>query len=146
MLLATLLTIAMNGGLGYLPNSSLTPGDVLPNITKNDVCAPGYTRTARHVPTAEKKRVFARYQLPWSTHYQYEVDHLVPLELGGSNSVTNLWPQPFGSGRWDAEMKDRLEDTLHAAVCSGTMTLQEAQTAIRSDWTRAYERFVQGAR
>lgn len=146
MLPAILLAFALGGGLGYMPNQDLTPGDVLPNITKNDVCAPGYTRAARRVSTAEKRQVFARYRLPWSTRSDYEVDHLVPLELGGSNSVRNLWPQPFGTGRWDAEMKDKLEDTLHAAVCSGTLTLPEAQAAIRSDWTRAYERFVQGAR
>jgi 5-methylcytosine-specific restriction endonuclease McrA len=41
-----------------------------------------------------------------------EVDHLIPLELGGSNRAANLWPQRYDGG-WSARDKDRLESRLH---------------------------------
>jgi len=56
----------------------------------------------------------------------YVIDHLVPLELGGSNDVRNLWPQP----RNEARAKDRIEDELHETVCSGRIRLVDAQHRI----------------
>lgn len=38
-------------------------------------------------------------------------------------------------------MKDRLENWLHKEVCKGNMTLQEAQAAIKEDWTKAYVKY-----
>ena len=50
--------------------------------------------------------------------YQHEVDHLISLELGGSNAIRNLWPEPY-AGRWGARTKDVLENRLHDLVCEG---------------------------
>ncbi len=72
---------------------------------------------------------------------RYEVDHLIPLELGGSNDVTNLWPQSYVS-TWGAHIKDELENRLHKLVCAGTITLPEAQDAIKTDWIKAYRKYV----
>jgi hypothetical protein len=55
-----------------------------------------------------------------------ELDHLVPLELGGANDARNLWvedgpiPNP----------KDQVERALNVEVCDGQMTLAAAQRAV----------------
>jgi hypothetical protein len=69
---------------------------------------------------------------------QVETDHFVSLELAGSNSEKNLWPQPF-SGPWNAHQKDAVENYLHRQVCLGKMTLEEAQRQIRTDWRKVYQ-------
>lgn len=69
------------------------------------------------------------------------VDHLVSLELGGSNSQSNLFPEA-ATPRPGSHEKDRLENRLHAEVCDGSITLRRAQRLIASDWVTAYrERF-----
>jgi hypothetical protein len=72
----------------------------------------------------------------------YEEDHLISLELGGDpRSPDNLWPEPW-FGPWNAHVKDRLENTLHKMVCSGEISLGEAQQAIATDWVAAYRKYV----
>jgi hypothetical protein len=62
-----------------------------------------------------------------------EEDHLVSLELGGSNDITNLWPEV---GKLP-NPKDKVENDLHDAVCSGQVSLSAAQEAIASNWETA---------
>ena len=69
-----------------------------------------------------------------------EVDHLISLELGGSNRLRNLWPEPYNIV-WNAHVKDRLENRLHQMVCAGELDLTTAQQAIASDWIAAYKRY-----
>ncbi len=64
---------------------------------------------------------------------------LIALELGGSNRVTNLWPEPYEI-TWNAHVKDRLENRLHELVCAGRLDLATAQRAIATDWIEAYKR------
>jgi hypothetical protein len=72
----------------------------------------------------------------------YEEDHLISLELGGHpRSPDNLWPEPW-FGDWNAGVKDKLENRLHALVCSGEISLREAQKAIASDWIAAYKKYI----
>jgi hypothetical protein len=122
-----------------LLHHSLTPGDVLP-VTTADICTPGYTRKVRNVPAAVKRRVFASYGVTPKPG-AYEVDHLISLELGGSNSIRNLWPQPY-TGPWNAHQKDALENRLHKLVCSGSLPLEQAQHDIASDWVSAYHKYI----
>ena len=68
----------------------------------------------------------------------FEVDHLISLELGGSNSMRNLWPQSFYTETWNARVKDVLEHHLNRMVCDGKISLEEAQKAIATDWIAAY--------
>ena len=54
----------------------------------------------------------------------YQEDHLVSLELGGHpTDPRNLWPEPYPR----AGEVDRIENELNADVCSGRLTLAEAQ-------------------
>ena len=75
--------------------------------------------------------------LPGTTA-DYEEDHFISLELGGSPSdPRNLWPEPYGP-KLGAGEKDVVEKYLHKQVCSGALTLEEAQKAITKDWYRIY--------
>jgi hypothetical protein len=73
--------------------------------------------------------------------YAYEVDHLVSLELGGSNAITNLWPEHYYDP-WGARTKDRLENRLHLLVCEGRLGLASAQRQEAANWIEAYKRYV----
>jgi hypothetical protein len=119
-----------------LPDSACTPGAVL-TTNASVVCKSGYSASVRDVSTATKKKVFAEYGIPWAQHASYEVDHLISLEIGGSNDIANLWPEssviPDGSF-----VKDKLENYLHAQVCKGTLALPEAQREIATDWLTYY--------
>jgi hypothetical protein len=63
-------------------------------------------------------------------------------ELGGSNSIKNLWPESHRTSPWNAQVKDRLEDKLHELVCGGQLDLKTAQRAIASNWIEAYKKYV----
>jgi hypothetical protein len=89
----------------------------------------------------------AEYGLPPGPHAFYEIDHLVPLCLGGADSNANLWPEPRGSiePEFNAEAKDRLEARVCEMVCGGDLDVREAQQAIAGDWTAAYQRWFPSA-
>ena len=124
------------------PNRRLTPGSLLATSTKARVCTAGYSATVRHVTTATRQRVFAAYRIGYPPRTgTYELDHLIPLELGGGNAATNLWPQPYHRGTGSADVKDHLEHHLHALVCSGQVRLLAAQTAMAGDWWAAAARY-----
>lgn len=121
-----------------LPDPALTPGATR-TVTLHAICTPGSSGKARAVSSSTKRAVFARYHVT-PTPGAYEVDHLISLELGGSNDVLNLWPQPY-HGKLNAHDKDRLENQLHALVCRGAVPLAEAQRAIATDWVKALETY-----
>jgi hypothetical protein len=124
----------------WLPDPRLTPGAVLA-VGADAVCVSGYSKQVRNVPESEKKAVYAAYGLqPGVDPCPCEVDHLVSLELGGSNDKSNLWPQPY-NGQWNAHQKDKLENFLHEQVCNGNLSLQEAQRLISTDWIKTYQAY-----
>lgn len=101
--------------VGDLPNPIMTPGDVLStNVAR--ICTPGYSKSVRDVPESLKKAVYREYGISHHAPNSYEVDHLVSLELGGSNSIRNLWPESYTSEPLNAHVKDRLENKLHELV------------------------------
>ncbi len=122
-----------------LPDSVKTPGATFP-VTATDVCTPGYSRSVRNVPAAEKRDVYASYGITSHAPHEYEVDHLISLELGGSNSEKNLWPESYLTQPWNAHVKDALENKLHREVCAGSITLQAAQQEISHDWIASYRK------
>lgn len=116
-----------------LPDPSCTPGAVFANATVAQVCKAGYASSVRNVTQAEKDQVFAEYGITQHPSGAYEIDHLISLELGGSNDIKNLWPEAY-TGPDNAHEKDMVENYLHAQVCSGKMALKDAQTAIATNW------------
>jgi hypothetical protein len=121
-------------GTGLLPDRACTPGVV--ETTDLAVVCGTSTRERRHVDVVTKRRVLAAYSLPVPQPAgAYEIDHLVPLCLGGSNDEANLWPEPAPS----FEQKDRVELELHRLVCAGRVSLPAAQRAIATDWTTALQ-------
>jgi hypothetical protein len=109
-------------------------------VTRAQICISGYASGARDVSDAEKADVYARYGIVW-VPYAHEVDHLISLELGGSNAIRNLWPEPY-AGRWGARTKDVLENRLHELVCEGRLASASAQRQEANDWVAAYRRYV----
>jgi hypothetical protein len=109
---------------------SLTPGVLNPAVTQatlsSTVCRKGWTRTVRppvSYTNELKRRGIAQYRLrgPPSA---FQEDHLISLELGGNpTDPRNLWPEPYPR----AAAVDRIENELNDRVCSGSLTLAEAQ-------------------
>ena len=136
----------VDGAAGLvLPDPVCTPGSVDPAVTQGDIgetiCRPGYTATVRP-PESDtgpaKHESLADYGLHYTPSIEY--DHLVPLELGGANAVSNLWPEPNTSGdRGPRNPKDAVENRLREAVCAHQVTLAAAQQAIAADWTTALD-------
>jgi len=126
---------------GTSPDRRCSPGAYYRQLTTSVICSPGFrTSTIRDVPQSEKFAVEREYGMP-QTYYGYsiEIDHIVPLELGGSNAIANLFPEP-GSGPDSYHVKDQLEDRLHDAVCAGTIDLQAARLGIATNWLAYYRR------
>ena len=121
-----------------LPDTACTPGAIFADVTKDQVCVSGYSSGVRNVPDSEKNQVYAEYGIASHTTGEYEVDHLISLELGGSNDIANLWPEP-AEPRPGFHEKDKVENYLHEQVCSGKMSLQDAQYKIATNWLAIYQ-------
>ena len=126
----------------FLPNKEFTPGDPLIGLNPAEtICVSGYTKKARAVSESTKRKVFELYNTT-PQQDRYEVDHLISLELGGSNDIRNLWPQSYTTQPWNAYKKDKLENKLKRMVCSGQIQLEQAQQEIANDWIAAYKKYI----
>ena len=125
-----------------LPDADCTPGAIFADVTKDQICVAGYSSGVRNVPDSEKNQVYAEYGIASHTTGEYEVDHLISLELGGSNDIANLWPEA-AEPRPGFHEKDKVENYLHKQVCDGAMSLADAQAIISSDWLSVYNQMPQ---
>ncbi len=123
-----------------MPDPIRSPGDVFP-VGLDEICVPGYSSRVRDVSEATKERVYAEYGIMHREPGEYEMDHIIPLEIGGSNDPKNLYPEP-AEPRPGFHEKDVLENTLHDLVCARQLDLATAQRAIASDWYAAYLKYV----
>lgn len=128
---------------GIRPDVVCTPGATNPAVTQvtigTTICVKGWTSTVRppvRVTAPIKRERMAAYGVGRQSPARYELDHFIPLELGGATvDIRNLWPE-YLAGKRGALTKDGVENKLRARVCRGMMTLAEAQRQIVKDWTR----------
>jgi hypothetical protein len=140
MLSFSLSFLAPTQGSGFcLPDAKLTPGRSF-DVTAAELSKRGYKSPARKISIALKCQVYKRYRIRRET-VGYNVDHLIPVRLGGSNSIRNLWPQPL-SGEWCWHRKNKLERRLRKLVYGGQLDLKQAQQEIATDWVSAYKKYV----
>lgn len=126
---------------GPLPDPDCTPGALNAAVTEDTLdetlCrSGGYTdsvRPPRGYTDALKPRIMTAYGLENEPVYKYELDHLIPLGLGGAAAdIRNLWPEPE-FGPHDASEKNDLAGTLNREICNGDIDLADAQQEIL-DW------------
>ena len=141
LLLACVYTCPCFADSPIVPDAVKTPGDVL-TTDPNVICVPGYTKQVRNVPQEVKEQAYRSYGIYSRQPGEYEVDHLVSLELGGSNSILNLWPESFVTHPLNAHIKDELENKLHELICSHQLPVEQAQHEIAHNWIAAYEKYV----
>jgi hypothetical protein len=127
-----------------VPKNTVTPGETR-TVTVSDVCREAPSEGGRNVPVSLRNKVFEEYGIIDARPGAYEVDYLITPELGGADSIRNLWPQPY-STVWNAHVKDMLEERLHSLVCSGQVDLATAQREIATDWIGAYKKYFHTAR
>lgn len=127
---------------GVLPDPNCTPGAIDPSVTQDNIystiCVPGYTKTVRPPVSYTEPLKFKMMNAYGFTDSpsNYELDHLIPLEIGGAPSdVRNLWPESHYTTP-NSYDKDTLENYLHKQVCSGTIDLQTAQNEIATNWVK----------
>lgn len=128
----------------YKPDKNKTPGDSIKDIPLDLLCMKGYTETVRNVSKTTKKNVYELYGISYPpAENTFVIDHLIPLELGGSNSIKNLWPQSVIDSSQSAKMKDKVENLLHSKVCEGSLNLSEAQSIMTTDWDIWYNTYIE---
>ena len=112
-----------------------------------------YGKAARETSKILREQASRNYGLrnPHDRGRSYEVDHRVPLSLGGRDAISNLWPESRTAAGFNARVKDRLESLLHTLVChpkpgDPIVTLKAAQDAFLGDWTKAYATYCKDER
>jgi hypothetical protein len=130
--------------LAALPDRRCSPGARYSKLTKAVICSSTFrTGTIRNVSTSVKHAVEVEYGLtPKSYGRTLEIDHVVSLELGGSNDIANLFPEKatLPGHQPGFHLKDKLENAAHTAVCAGTFTLSYAQQQIAANWELLYKK------
>lgn len=131
-----------------MPDPTCTPGAVNPTVTLDVLKSPGFrTGCVRDKIESEtaKKVAYGWYGLSEPAKNKgesqvCELDHLVPLELGGADSMDNIWPQCGPDNVTLKEryfkQKDQVEMYLAVQVKAGAMDQATAQRAIAKDYTQ----------
>jgi hypothetical protein len=137
------------GPADIYPDPARTPGATNPDITQENIretiCNARWSTKSIRPPASYTNQLkveqIREYGYSDSALKDYEEDHFIPLELGGNpTDPKNLWPEPFDTSIPDggAHSKDKVENYLHAEVCAGSFTLEQAQREITEDWYRVY--------
>jgi Putative secretion activating protein len=127
-----LALIGGNAQAGMVLNPAVTQGNIA--IT---ICKPGWTKSIRpgvSYTNWVKRHYLENLGIPWGNARRFELDHIVPLELGGHPyAEANLQIQPW-QGEDGARAKDKVETWLKRQVCAGRVKLKDAQECIYNHW------------
>jgi hypothetical protein len=139
-----LATRLLHGGVSR-PNPKLTPGVIavkdLTTVCRGPKRIRGlFTPSDPLISLSTQRAVFAEYQITAANQKHYGLDFLVPLQLGGANTVANIWPASTSHGVGFHE-KQVLNIRIHELVCERAMTLDEAQKSIATDWVKLWLNF-----
>jgi hypothetical protein len=122
--------------------STAAHGSALESLVPNPKLTPGRAarteKERRGVTIKLEQKIFARYRLPWARRAEFKIDHLIPSELGGADTVDNLWPQSVRARPYGADRKELLVEVLLEKIRTGRMTLAQAQEEISRDWIDAF--------
>jgi hypothetical protein len=133
-------------GLPSLASAQLpsieTPG-AKSNVSETEVCAADFASSQKPVSPWQIGQALSRYGKRLDDK-SVQIDHLIPVSLGGTNDPDNLWPQPV-QREWGPQTKDELEAKLLKMVCDKKISLKAAQDAIKKDWVKAYKQYVTAA-
>jgi len=121
-----------------LPDSACTPGEVNPEATLEKLKDPEWIKAARDVSEKTKQEIYREYGITEHHKGEYEIDHLIPIELGGSNNKANLWPE-LAEPRPGFHEKDELENYFHGVVKKGYLSLAGAQFVFATNWYSAWQ-------
>jgi|ERR1035437_48786 hypothetical protein len=127
--------------LGVNPDRRCSPGAYYSKLTKAVICSASFrTSSVRNVPQSEKYAVESEYGMAQRLYGRtLEIDHIVSLELGGSNDIANLFPERATPAP-GYKVKDRLENELHRRVCLGQKSLRSARREIATNWQALYKK------
>ena len=124
---------------GPLPDPECTPGSIFSVAQLEEICVPGYTKTVRNVSLKMRKAVFAEYGIGYpQPQGSFEVDHLIPLALGGDNDIANLFPEA-AEPRPGFKEKDIVEIYLYEEACAMRVSLPVAQARIAANWLEIFK-------
>ena len=138
-------------GLSLLAASSACDRGVFnPEVTQETIgrtiCVPGYTKAVRppvNFTNHVKQTLLKRAGHDQEEAFKYKVDHIVPLALGGHPRKLENLELERRDGASSAKRKNRIEAKLQCLVCSGQVTLADAQQEISTDWQAADYRYAQ---
>jgi 5-methylcytosine-specific restriction endonuclease McrA len=131
-----------------VPDPACTPGATNPTVTLA-VLQDKRFRTAcvrnKATTPSQKAQTYRRYAQKHPAHntgksQTCELDHFISLELGGADTLDNIWPQ-CGPSRVALanryfKQKDIVENFLAWLVKNNRMNLEDAQYGIANDWTQ----------
>ncbi len=130
---------------GPEPNHALTPGSASA-LSVEEVCRLSDDDLDPKLPPEKQQAVFRAYRMDERAAKAYQVDYLINPQLGGDDSLQNLWPEPYHATVWNATTKDALETRLHGMVCNGQIDLRSAQQELATDWIAAYKKYFHASR
>lgn len=111
-----------------LPDPACTPGRLNATLSKSDVCDPVYLAPKQRASAQQNAAVRRAYRSHART-----LDMLISPRLGGVTTPANLWP----AGAKQQARKDRIEQKLLRRVCTGKLSLRQAQWRLAQDWRKA---------
>ena len=124
---------------GPEPDRRCSPGAYYRRLTKRVICSSSFhTGDVRDVSETTRHEIEAEYGMAVRNYGRaLEIDHIVALELGGSNDPANLFPERRNAHP-GYPAKDRLENRAHDLVCSGSIRLRVVQRRMATDWIAFY--------
>ena len=135
-----------------LPDPDCTPGASNPSLTLKVLRDPNFRTACVRDDASSANAKAGTYEWYRTPHPEQnkgvkqtcELDHLISLELGGADTLDNIWPQCGPSGvvltaRY-FKQKDMVENYLAARVRTGAIRLADAQKGIAEDWTQFLEK------